>query len=79
MGPGIPCLLLAGKIERETPSIGKHSKGRKAANFSTGFEVTHFRFIGFYFLSVGFQAVLGFEAPTLSPGDLYLSVNSTVP
>lgn len=46
-----PCFqfhLLAREIRRETPSIRKHSKGRKAANFSTGFVVTRFHFIGFY-------------------------------
>lgn len=45
----IPLHLLARKIEREAPSIRKHSKGRKAANFSTGFVVTHFHLLGFYF------------------------------
>lgn len=47
--PLIPLQLLDRKIERETPSIRKHSKGRKAANFSTGFVVIHFHLIGFYF------------------------------
>lgn len=47
--PLIPLHLLARKIERGTPSIRKHSKGRKAANFSAGFVVSHFHLIGFYF------------------------------
>nr|XP_031297866.1 SET-binding protein-like [Camelus dromedarius] len=38
-----------GKIEREPPSIRKHSKGRKAADFSTGFVVIRFHFMGCYF------------------------------
>lgn len=47
--PSIPLHLLARKMEREIPSIRKHSKGRKAANFSAGFVVTHFHLIRFYF------------------------------
>lgn len=74
--PLIPLHLLARKIEREAPSIRKHSKGRKAANFSTGFVVTHLHLIGFHFCF--FQAWLGFGAPTSSSGDLNLSVNHTV-
>jgi len=74
----IPLHLLARKIEREAPSIRKHSKGRKAADFSTGFVVTHFHLIGFLLLFWFFQARIGFGAPTSSSGDLNLSVNHTV-
>lgn len=75
--PLIPLQLLDRKIERETPSIRKHSKGRKVANFSTGYVVTHFHFNWFLFLLV-FRARLGFGAPKSSSGDLNLSVNNTV-
>lgn len=75
--PLIPLRLLDRKIERETPSVRKHSKGRTVAHFSTGFVVIHFHFNWFLFLLV-FWARLGFGAPKSSSGDLNLSVNNTV-
>lgn len=50
--PLIPLRLLDRKIERETPSVRKHSKGRTVAHFSTGFVVIHFHFNWFLFLLV---------------------------
>lgn len=76
----MPLHLLTRKMERETPSIREHSKGRKAAGVSTGFVVTHFHLIVcvcFFLISLGFSSWARLWAPTWSSGDLNLSVNDS--